>query len=159
MVEGVNRCKECQTRNVSCDGNGIPIDNIRRIGEEKRRLEREEEAAEQQLQELMGRLIRLRRLKRSLHEKGVRMIQRGLQNVDELEEQECLEQEGESVLVEQAAIAAEIVASEASLASFSGVGFDSGPLSPSTEAFLTSVGQGSGDGNRQASASRSGGAQ
>ncbi|TPX15228.1 uncharacterized protein E0L32_012437, partial [Thyridium curvatum] len=46
-----------------------------------------------EIREATARLIRLRKQRRFLREKGVKMVQRGLQNLDELEEMERKESE------------------------------------------------------------------
>lgn len=67
---------------------------------EKRRLELEEEKAEeelialqQQMNERLSRLMRLRRQKKQIHERGVEMVRRGLNSLDELEESDRREAE------------------------------------------------------------------
>ena len=67
---------------------------------EKRRLELEEERAEeelialqQQVNERLSRLMRLRRQKKQIHERGVEMVRRGLNSLDELDEAERVESE------------------------------------------------------------------
>ena len=71
-----------------------------RLALEKQRLEAAEEATEeeliqlqQQLNERLSRLMRLRRQKRQLYEKGAEMLNRGLASMDALEEAERLESE------------------------------------------------------------------
>ncbi len=69
-----------------------------RITLEHRRLEREEEVAEEELlaaqrltSERTARLVRLRKQKRLLREKGKVMVERGLKDLDELEAAEKAE--------------------------------------------------------------------
>ncbi|RKK10129.1 hypothetical protein BFJ66_g7715 [Fusarium oxysporum f. sp. cepae] len=44
-----NRCDPCVKSGTSCDGHGLSVAAARKIVDEKRRLEREEEAAEDEL--------------------------------------------------------------------------------------------------------------
>ena len=76
--------------------------SARKIVDEKRRLEREEETAEEELMRLQAestrihnlmnaqfsKITRLRRQRRQVEEKGLNMIQRGLNSMDELEKAE-----------------------------------------------------------------------
>lgn len=115
MTEEIGRCAECVRSRRQCDGSGVPIDSLRRIGEEKDRLDREEQLAEESLlrlqkelkedlvrkqrsiDEAVGRLIRLRHQKEFLRKRGVKMVQRGLQSLDELDELEAAEMAGGQV--------------------------------------------------------------
>lgn len=78
-----------------------------RLTAEKRRLESEEEQAEeelielqQQMNERLSRLMRLRRQRKQLQERGVEMVRRGLRSLDELDEAE--RQEADAVIEVQA---------------------------------------------------------
>lgn len=73
---------------------------VDRFVTEKRRLELEEEkteeellALQQQLNERLSRLMRLRRQKRFLQERGVEMLSKGLSSMEELESSDQLELE------------------------------------------------------------------
>lgn len=128
MKEGHSKCAECTRRGRPCDGQGISLvageaipgcpgvllvlicGVADRLALEKQRLEAAEEATEeeliqlqQQLNERLSRLMRLRRQKRQLVEKGTQMLNRGLASMDELDETERLESEAvvsaQSVLV------------------------------------------------------------
>ena len=102
MTEDVKRCHECVKSRRRCDGSGVPIDSLRRIGEEKDRLDREERLAEDrlvqlqqemkikssQVEEVVAKLLRLRKQQSFLRERGKKMVQRGLQSLEELEAEE-----------------------------------------------------------------------
>ncbi|RYP60838.1 hypothetical protein DL770_009916 [Monosporascus sp. CRB-9-2] len=111
IIENISRCGECVEHRRRCDGSSVPIDSLRRIGEEKDRLDRKEAVAEETLLRLQGELkedlsqkqsainetislLRLRKQEKFLHDKGVHIIRRGLQSLDELKEQEKAEAEG-----------------------------------------------------------------
>ncbi|SCO78418.1 uncharacterized protein FRV6_02631 [Fusarium oxysporum] len=97
-----NRCDPCIKAGYSCDGHGLSVTAARKIIDEKRRLEREEEAAEDELIKLQAKSTRihnnmntqfakityLRRQRRQVEVKGLDMIQRGLNSMDELEKAE-----------------------------------------------------------------------
>ncbi|EGU79255.1 hypothetical protein HZS61_001906 [Fusarium oxysporum f. sp. conglutinans] len=101
-----NRCDPCVKSGYSCDGHGLSVAAARKIVDEKRRLEREEEAAEDELIKLQAestrihnemntqfaKITRLRRQRRQVEVKGLDMIQRGLNSMDELEKAEQSEQ-------------------------------------------------------------------
>ncbi|KAF6525962.1 hypothetical protein HZS61_009006 [Fusarium oxysporum f. sp. conglutinans] len=101
-----NRCDPCVKSGVSCDGHGLSVAAARKIVDEKRRLEREEEAAEDELINLQAestrihnamnaqfaKITRLRRQRRQVEVRGMDMIQRGLSSMDELEKAEQNEQ-------------------------------------------------------------------
>ncbi|KAI1869361.1 uncharacterized protein JN550_005991 [Neoarthrinium moseri] len=98
MMEGVSRCKECCRRGRSCDGSGVTLSSLQRINAEEDRLVREEEVAEekllraqQEVNEALSKLMRLRAQKRALKTRGVDMVNRGLRSLDELDEQERAE--------------------------------------------------------------------
>ncbi|CRK39963.1 hypothetical protein BN1708_008067 [Verticillium longisporum] len=85
MVEGVSRCSECVRRGRSCDGSGVPVNALSRITQELGKLDKKELDEEARLEELqsqvaeaLSRLKRLRTQKRSLHERGVKMVNQGL---------------------------------------------------------------------------------
>ncbi|KAI0805187.1 hypothetical protein GGR55DRAFT_281830 [Xylaria sp. FL0064] len=119
MLDGVNRCKNCNDANLtSCDGNHVPIDSLNNIISEHQRLQtrRHEVSAELQqtnlrAQELLSRLLRLDRQVEFLREKGVKMAQRGFQNMDELDAQERLEEEQNRLEEEQAKLSSVIAPS------------------------------------------------
>lgn len=117
MIERSSKCGECVRRGRSCDASGVAISSRRcpscvllffanecllvgRIISESKRLDQEEERAEEQmlkaqaeLNEALARLARLRRQKRQLVTKGQQMTRLGLQSLDELEEEERRESE------------------------------------------------------------------
>ena len=109
---GSKRCKECVRRGVKCDGSSRPLSSGRsfclftdflvltflageRIIFEDKRLEREEREAEEELllaqqkmNETLGRLMRLRRQRGMVKQKGIELLKRGFEDMDELEEAE-----------------------------------------------------------------------
>lgn len=110
-----NRCDPCIKSGISCDGHGLSVAAARKIVDEKRRLEREEEVAEDELINLQAestrihnemnaqfaKITRLRRQRRMVEVKGLDMIQRGLSSMDELERAERNEQAAlESAMVD-----------------------------------------------------------
>ncbi|WXC47980.1 hypothetical protein QX201_007695 [Fusarium graminearum] len=85
--EGYDKCAQCTRRGRPCDGKGMTL-----VAAEKRRLEREEEVAENDLIELqrqvnerLARLMRLRRQKRQLQERAEEMTRRDVETLDDLE--------------------------------------------------------------------------
>jgi len=111
MIEGSSKCQECTRAACACDGTGVPLQSLHRIQEEHRRLSREEVIAEERFLELqrrhqdemneaIARLIRLRKQKEMARSQGVKLVQRGLRSLDELEEQE--RQESEATMAVQA---------------------------------------------------------
>jgi hypothetical protein len=120
MIERSSRCGECVRRGRSCDGSGVPVSSrefffffqallpvltdalVSRIVNESKRLDREEQDAEEafrlersalleaqkRLDESLARLDRIRRQKRLLLSKGGDMVRRGLASLDEMEETE-----------------------------------------------------------------------
>ncbi|KAI1098770.1 hypothetical protein F4804DRAFT_113817 [Jackrogersella minutella] len=130
------------------------------LSHKKERREAEDELVrlQQELQskisEKINKLQRLRRQEDLLKERGLQLVRQG-EALDDPEEMDHLMQEKSRVEAERARLDSEIAASSVLPSSFSGINFDLGPMSPSTEAFLASVGQDSGDENRQASTSRS----
>lgn len=107
MIENSSKCHECTRAACACDGSGDPLQSLQRIQEEHCRLAREEVIAEERFLELqrrhqdemneaIARLIRLRKQKEMARSQGVKLVQRGLRSLDELEEQE--RQESEAVL-------------------------------------------------------------
>ncbi|KAL7917926.1 hypothetical protein ACQKWADRAFT_316990 [Trichoderma austrokoningii] len=75
------------------------MSSLDRITEELKRLERQEELAEEalleqqkKLDEALSRLMRLRKLRRMLRDRGVEMVKRGL-NAEEMEEADRREEE------------------------------------------------------------------
>ncbi|PHH84728.1 hypothetical protein CDD83_1482 [Cordyceps sp. RAO-2017] len=100
MMDGVSRCKECVRRGRSCDASGVPLDALSRITAEHRRLKSKEKEAEQELleahrraSEAIARLARLRSQREMLASKGAKMVNLGLQTLDELEAEELRESE------------------------------------------------------------------
>ncbi|TPX15098.1 uncharacterized protein E0L32_012439, partial [Thyridium curvatum] len=107
MMEGTKRCAECTRRGRSCDGTGVPVGSLSRVSAEWKRLKRQEEVGEETIEsiferqralqkefdEASARLSRIRKQKRNAHERLQKMVARGLQNLDELEEMERKESE------------------------------------------------------------------
>ncbi|KAI2604656.1 hypothetical protein GGR54DRAFT_644355 [Hypoxylon sp. NC1633] len=101
------RCSECLSRNVLCDGVGVPLDSFPQLNEAADRLTAEEREAENDLvhyqkelkrvhsliESSLAKVIRLSAQKDILRKKGHLMVQRGLLNLDELEAQEEAEEE------------------------------------------------------------------
>ena len=103
MMDTVSRCKECVSRGRSCDGSGVSLSSLENIRREHQRLEREELLAEERLLDLqrrhldaqrrhqeemneaIARLVRLRKQKSLARTKGVDMTRRELQSLEELE--------------------------------------------------------------------------
>ncbi|SCO78500.1 uncharacterized protein FRV6_02713 [Fusarium oxysporum] len=97
-----NRCDPYVKAGYSCDGHGLSVTAARKIVDEKRRLEREEEAAEDELIKLQAestrihndintqfaKITHLRRQHRQVKVKGLDIIQRGLNSMDKLEKAE-----------------------------------------------------------------------
>lgn len=66
---------------------------LRRLDQRELSVEEEFEQLQSRMAEVHSRLIRLRKQKRFLHEKGVEMVNRGLKDMDELEADEQREEE------------------------------------------------------------------
>ena len=105
VVEGVKKCESCTRAGCPCDGSGVPASSLQRVLEEHRRLKREEGAAEdaflelqkrtqREMNEAINRLIRLRKMRESARERGVKMVQREFQSLEELEDAEEEEASG-----------------------------------------------------------------
>ncbi|KAI0388175.1 hypothetical protein F5Y17DRAFT_464060 [Xylariaceae sp. FL0594] len=99
-MDGVSRCRECIRAGRSCDGNGVSISSAENIKEELLRLNEEREAAEKRLlrasqesNEAIAALSRLRRQEEFLRKRTASFINRGLQSLEESEEQERTEVE------------------------------------------------------------------
>lgn len=121
MVERSSKCGECVRRGRTCDASGVAVSSrefvvwfgflrvflmsvfvVGRIISESKRLNKEEESAEEllasrraalrqaqaDLDESLNRLERLRKQKRQLISKGNEMARLGLQSLDELEAEE-----------------------------------------------------------------------
>ena len=113
MMDTVSRCKECVSRGRSCDGSGVSLSSLENIRREHQRSEREELFAEERLLELqrrhldaqrrhqeemneaIARLVRLRKQKSLARTKGVDMTRRELQSLEELEAEEEQERQAE----------------------------------------------------------------
>ncbi|KAK4095871.1 hypothetical protein N658DRAFT_502222 [Parathielavia hyrcaniae] len=94
MAAGSSRCSECVRRGRSCDGSSV-ASALTKLMSEQKRVEEEEADAEEtlfvlqtQLQTAVGRLARLRRQKRFLKERGSELFRRGVQSLEELEEED-----------------------------------------------------------------------
>ena len=92
MAEGRPRCKECVRRGRSCDGSGVSVVAINRMVAELDRLQRDEEAAadaveeaQRKASEAVARLSRIRKQRALLRTRGAEMVNRGLNSLDELE--------------------------------------------------------------------------
>ncbi|CAF3637047.1 unnamed protein product [Fusarium graminearum] len=57
--EKSNRCEPCAKAGYSCDGHGLSLAAARKLADEKRRLERDEEAAEEELIRLQAESSRI----------------------------------------------------------------------------------------------------
>ncbi|KAI1439356.1 hypothetical protein F5Y02DRAFT_103328 [Annulohypoxylon stygium] len=183
---GFFNCNCCVRRQrPSCDV--VTMNSLDRLREERDRLQRERREAEDALlaveessrkdiedlldsqrkrvealvssqrdrvAELVGRIRRLRRQEDVVKDRviGVLSLEEELDREEETERAECEKEE-----VRQKELEVQQSSASEAAPSFFGVGFDLAPMSPSTEAYLTLVGQGSGDENRQASTSHSGG--
>ncbi|KAF4457149.1 hypothetical protein FALBO_15260 [Fusarium albosuccineum] len=108
--EGHKNCAQCTRRGRKCDGKGVTLVEADKFAAEKRRLEKEEEVAEtelinlqQQVNERLGRLMRLRRQKRHLQERAEEMLRRNVETLDELE---ALENEESFAAVEAQSLGA-----------------------------------------------------
>ncbi|KAI1439467.1 hypothetical protein F5Y02DRAFT_405706 [Annulohypoxylon stygium] len=164
LLSGYSRYNHCiRHQRRKCDV--LEMNSLERVSVARERIEKERREAEDELvrlqQELqskisekINKLQRLRRQEDLLKERGLQMVRNGDDFIDEVPS-EGPEQSRSGLVLP----GSDVDISRVSHASFSGVNFDLGPMSPSTEAFLASVGQGSGDENRQASTSRSGGVQ
>ncbi|KAI1086147.1 hypothetical protein F5B19DRAFT_187447 [Rostrohypoxylon terebratum] len=152
MVSELKTCSNCAKRvRCFCDGSAIEMSSLSDIGRERERIAVERRRAEEELQSLAGKLTRLRKQDEYLQRRGLEMLKRGLSSIEELERVE--QEEKDRAAREKLARPSEVEPSDANVSmafpvSFSGFGL--GPMSPSTEAFLASVGQGSGDENPQA---------
>jgi len=89
MAEGSSRCAECTRRGRVCDGKFVGASLLKML-EETKKLEREETEAEEalfilqtQLSTAVGRLARIRRMKRSLKDRSAEAFSRGVQEVEE----------------------------------------------------------------------------
>jgi hypothetical protein len=85
---GAARCTECVRRKVSCDG-VLVASTLRRLDQQKQRLEDDEEAAEQrlvelqsQLSEAVGRLSRIRKIRKRVQNRSAELVERGLAELD-----------------------------------------------------------------------------
>ncbi|KAM0367381.1 hypothetical protein ACHAPY_011726 [Fusarium culmorum] len=90
--EGHSKCAQCTRCGRSCDGKGVTLLAADHFVTEKRHLEKEEEIAkndllslQQQVNERLNRLMRLRRQKRQLQERADEMLCRNVETLDDLE--------------------------------------------------------------------------
>ena len=79
------KCAECVRRKLKCDQSG-PSHN------DWIKLEREEERLDQEEEETLAKLLRIRKQKKYLRSRGKEMLRRGLQTLDELDAVEEQEQ-------------------------------------------------------------------
>ena len=70
---------------------------VNRVIRKKDRLARQREEAEEALEEAIGRLRRIRKQERFLREKAAEMISRGVESLDDLEEEERREVEAAAI--------------------------------------------------------------
>lgn len=142
MPDSDENCLECTRRGISCDRSGVTLSAgmrifplvmlpfllislvASRITAEKRRLESEEDAAEERLlraqaemNQALAKLSRLRRQKRQLQKRGLEMLRKGKGSLDELEESD--RQESEAVAVAHSWGAHGVIDWESSLLDFS----------------------------------------
>lgn len=132
---------------------------VQKVNEELSRLEREEASAEdlllerqrqmlesqQRVAEALARIARLRKMQRSIRKKGVEMLQKGLKDMEELEEAEKREaeekarqEELERVQAQEARLAYQVQNSCATeVVDFSGFSFD-----PSMDDLFGDIAQG-----------------
>jgi len=89
-----DRCAECTRLGRVCDGSSV-ASALTRLLADQERLELEEEKAEKELfvlqtklQTMMNRLVRLRRQKRILKDRGAEMFRRGMVGLEEVEAEE-----------------------------------------------------------------------
>ncbi|KAI1086747.1 hypothetical protein F5B19DRAFT_119189 [Rostrohypoxylon terebratum] len=156
LASGYVSCNHCtRSHRKGCDV--VEMNSIDRVSKARSRLEQERRDAEDELLRLqtkvsenINKLQRLRRQEELLKKRGLELLKKGddLDAAEEKEERERFErEEGETQRKE---LEAQRLNASVAAPSFFGVGFGLGPMSPSTEAFLASVGQGSGDGSPQA---------
>jgi len=86
------RCGECVRTNARCDAGGPSTSEWEKLEREERRLQEEEEEA-------MAKILRLRKQQRLFRSRAKDMLRRGLKTMDELDEAE----EKERAAAEQAA--------------------------------------------------------
>jgi len=82
------RCSECVHRNLKCNATAPTASQWEKLRKEEERLELEEELAAQQEQEAFARRMRIRKMQKSLKERGAEMLRRGLKTLNELDEAE-----------------------------------------------------------------------
>ena len=89
------RCSECARIGKKCDVEGIPVGDWDAVEREESRLESAEMVAadslcraQDQMNEALGRLERLRKQKQFLRKRAADMLRRGLKTLDELEDVE-----------------------------------------------------------------------
>jgi hypothetical protein len=107
MLEGSRKCQTCTRLGRVCDSNGVPLLSLSRMVSEDRRLEKEEEEAEEaflvqqaKLNESLARLTRLRRQRRLLRQKGERLAAEAAmadEVADRVDETAALAEEAETV--------------------------------------------------------------
>jgi hypothetical protein len=124
---------------------------VDRILQEQRRLSKEEESAENELFRIHAQLVRLRRQKRLLFQKGKKMVSENLANMDEVEEAEQSEEatRGSSIAVPSVVESGSCAAGPPGLdVDWSSLGLE---LSSPDANWLASVGLDCGGGSPQAS--------
>ncbi|KAH7163642.1 hypothetical protein DER46DRAFT_604836, partial [Fusarium sp. MPI-SDFR-AT-0072] len=116
MKEGWKNCSECTCRGRSCDGKGVTLSEADRLVQEKNRIEADEEATEeeliklqQQLNERLSKLMRLRRQKRLIQTKGLWALEKDSAAMNDRERMENLVSESEAVVESVEAGAADLI--------------------------------------------------
>jgi hypothetical protein len=81
VSDNSRRCSECVRTNARCDAGGPSASEWEKLEREERRLQEEEEEA-------MAKILRLRKQQRLFRSRAKDMLRRGLQTMDELDEVE-----------------------------------------------------------------------
>ena len=81
ISDASKRCSECVRTNARCDAGGPSASDWEKLEREERRLQEEEEEA-------MAKILRLRKQQRLFRSRAKDMLQRGLKTMDELDEAE-----------------------------------------------------------------------
>jgi len=68
------RCRECVRRNSKCNATAPTASQWEKLRKEEERLKLEEELAAQQEQEAFARRMRIRKMQKSLKERGAKML-------------------------------------------------------------------------------------
>lgn len=81
ISDASKRCSECVRTNARCDAGGPSASDWEKLEREERRLQEEEEEA-------MAKILRLRKHQRLFRSRAKDMLRRGLKTMDELDEAE-----------------------------------------------------------------------